>query len=92
LFLKNLPTKNRSTIPVVSFFGISLINKPAQNGIEKGRRGEGFTASLGAKRCLHFVKSECASYYNTLFERKAAPPLCIVLCCITIASYVLTQH
>ncbi len=45
-----------------------------------------------AKRYLWLVKGECAGYYNVLFKRKAAAPICIILCSVTIASYILTGH
>ena len=42
-----------------------------------------------AKRYLRLVKGECAGYYNVLFKRKAAAPICIVLCVVTIVCYAL---
>lgn len=42
-----------------------------------------------AKRYLRLVKVECVGYYNVLFKRKAAAPICIVLCVATIVCYAL---
>jgi hypothetical protein len=45
-----------------------------------------------AKMYLRLLKGECAGYYNVLFKRKAAAPICIILCSITIACYILMGH
>jgi hypothetical protein len=42
-----------------------------------------------AKRYLRLVKGECADYYNVLFKRKAAAPICILLCVVTVVLFVL---
>ncbi|MCW4028889.1 MAG: hypothetical protein NWE92_04495 [Candidatus Bathyarchaeota archaeon] len=44
-----------------------------------------------AKMCLRSLQREFACYYDTIFSRKAASPICIVLCSTIIVTYVLSQ-
>ncbi len=44
--------------------------------------------SAAAKGYLHSVKSDFTIYYDVFYSRKAAPPICLVLCSIIIIAYV----
>jgi len=41
------------------------------------------------KRYIGAVRADFASYYEVFYSRKAAPPICVALCCSIIIVYVL---